>query len=153
VRRLPLLIIAALAASAAALALAVGGSAQGPHTIQLVERAVQATEIHTPPRRFSQGDAFVFRSTLRDTSGQPAGHDGVYCVFTKATRRNPVVECSATLFLRDGKITVSGGANLGRRRQLFPVVGGTGAYEGAQGTLLTVDRGGGRSDLTINLRP
>src|SRR5918995_648083 len=98
-RRLPLLIIAALAASATALALAVGGSAQGPQTIQLVERTVQGTEIHNPARGFSQGDAFVFRSTLKDTSGQPAGTDGGYCVFTKATRRNPVGQCSATLFL------------------------------------------------------
>jgi hypothetical protein len=49
-RRLPLLIVAAAAAAAAALVLAVGGSAQGPnpHTIQLVEREVQTTDIHTP---------------------------------------------------------------------------------------------------------
>jgi hypothetical protein len=151
-RRLPLLIIAALAASATALALAVGGSAQGPHTIQLVERAVQSTEIPNPPRGLSQGDGFAFRSKLTDASGQAAGTDHYSCVFTKAGRRNPVVVCTASIFLRDGRITVAGGVNLARRLQLIPVVGGTGAYEGAGGTLLIANRRH-TADLTINLRP
>jgi len=153
-RRLSLLIIAALAAAATALVLAVGGSAQGnPHTIQLVERTVQNTQVHNPPKGFSQGDEFVFRSKLTDTSGQRAGTDGGYCIFTKAARRSPVAECSASLFLSDGKISVSGGANLGGRKVLLPVVGGTGAYEGAQGTLLVEERKGNKSDLTVNLQP
>jgi len=61
-KRLPLLILAAVVVSATALVLAVGGSAQGPNpsTIQLVERTVQDTNIDNPPKKeFSQGDEFV----------------------------------------------------------------------------------------------
>jgi Allene oxide cyclase barrel like domain len=94
----------------------------------------------------------VFRGKLTDTSGQPAGTDGGYCVITKANRRNPVGECSATLFLQDGKITVSGGVNL-RGNMLLPVVGGTGTYEGVQGTIRIQGRRDGRNDLTVNLHP
>jgi hypothetical protein len=62
-----------------------------------------------------------------------------------------VAVCSDSIFLRDGRITAVGGVNLGRG-QLLAVVGGTGAYEGAQGTLL-IEAGRRKTVLTLNLRP
>jgi hypothetical protein len=136
-KHLTLLIAAGVAASATALVLAVGGSAQGPtpRTIQLVESTPSTfTEVRNPPKGLSQGDAAVYRATLKDTSGQAAGTYHSHCVITKAGN-HPVALCTDSFFLRDGRITAVGGVHLDRN-QLLPVVGGTGAYEGAQGTLL-----------------
>jgi len=151
-RKLPLLIAAGLAASATALVLAVGGSAQGPtpKTIQLVEQGVQFTEVRNPPKGLSQGDAAVYRAKLKDTSGQAVGTYHSHCLISKAGS-HPVALCTDSFFLRDGRITAVGGVNLDRN-QLLPVVGGTGAYEGAQGTLL-IEAGKRKTVLTFNLKP
>ena len=151
-RKLPLLIAAGLAASATALVLAVGGSAQGPtpKTIELVEQGVQFTEVRNPPKGLSQGDAAVARARLKDGSGQTAGSEHSHCVVTRAGN-HPVALCTDSIFLRDGRITAVGGVNLDRA-QLLPVVGGTGAYEGAEGTLL-IEPGRRKTVLTFNLRP
>ena len=152
-RRLTLRIGAGVAASATALVLAVGGSAQGPtpKTIQLVESTPSKfTEVRNPPKGLSQGDAAVYRAKLTDTSGQAAGTYHSHCLITKAGNR-PVALCTDSFFLRDGRITAVGGVNLDRN-QLLPVVGGTGAYEGAQGTLL-IEAGKRKTVLTFNLKP
>ena|ERR687898_2638981 len=151
--KLALLIAAGLAASATALVLAIGGSAQGPtaKTFQLEESPpFKFTEVHSPPKRVPQGDAAVYRAKLKDASGQTVGSEHNHCLFTKAGNR-PVALCTDSVFLRDGRITAVGGANMDRA-QLLPVVGGTGAYEGAEGTLL-IEPGRRKTVLTFNLRP
>jgi hypothetical protein len=70
-------------------------------------------------------------------------------VLTK-TGKHPVALCTDSFFLRDGRITAVGGVNLDRN-QLLPVVGGTGAYEGAHGTVLF--EFGKKPVLTFNLKP
>ncbi len=160
-RRLHVLIGAVLAASGVALALAVGGSAQAPQagtTIQLVESELSSTEIANPPlKKFSQGDAFAFQGKLTDlATGDPAGSDGGFCVFFKAARQSATGQCSATLFLRDGQIALGGGVQFRRgvRTLTIPVVGGTEAYEGAQGSVLIEDRKGKPlADYTVHLLP
>jgi hypothetical protein len=144
------LVAAGVAASATALVLAVGGSAQAPSpkTFQLVEQPVQFTEVHNPPRKVAQGDAVVYRAKLKD-SGQTVGSEHSHCVLTK-TGKHPVALCTDSFFLRDGRITAVGGVNLDRN-QLLPVVGGTGAYEGAHGTVLF--EFGKKPVLTFNLKP
>jgi len=159
-RRIHVLIGAVLAASGVAMALAVGGSAQAPPagtTIQLVERAGSETEIDNPPRKkFSQGDEFVFEGKLTDlATGDPAGSDGGFCVVVKAARKGAASQCSATLFLRDGTIALDGGIQFQQGRAFtVPVVGGTEAYEGAQGSVLIEDRKGKPiADFTVHLLP
>jgi hypothetical protein len=71
-------------------------------------------------------------------------------VFTKPGN-HLVALCTDSIFLRDGRITAVGGVNMDRD-QLLPVVGGTGAYEGADGTLL-IHPGRRKTVLTLNLRP
>jgi len=151
-RKLPLLIATGLAASATALVLAVGGSAQAPtpRAIQLVEQGVQYTEVRNPPKGLSQGDAAVYRAKLKDTSGQAVGSDHSSCVITRAGN-HPVALCTDSFFLGDGRITAVGGVNLDRA-QLLPVVGGTGAYERAQGTV-RIEFVGKKTVLTFNLKP
>jgi len=153
VKRVSLLIAAAVAASATALVLAVGGSAQGPtaKTFQLEESPpFKFTEVRNPPKRVPQGDAAVYRAKLKDASGQTVGSEHSYCVMTKAGN-HPVALCTDSVFLKEGRITAVGGVNLDRD-QLLPVVGGTGSYEGAEGTLL-IQPGRRKTVLTFNLRP
>src|SRR5215208_2016861 len=86
-RRLTLLIAGGVAASATALVLAVGGSAQGPtpKTFQLVESSpFKFTEVRNPPKGLSQGDVAVYRARLKDGSGQTVGSEHSHCVLTKA---------------------------------------------------------------------
>jgi hypothetical protein len=137
-KRLPLLVAAGLTALATALVIAIGGSAQGPgaKTIEVVEQSVQFTEIHNPPKGTGQGDAAVLRGKLKDTSGQQVGTDHSVCVLVKGGS-HPIGECTNSYFLQDGKITAVGGVNLSQSKQLLPVVGGTGAYEGMQGAVTT----------------
>ena len=153
VKRLALLIAAGVAASATALVLAGGGSAQGPtaKTFQLEESPpFKFTDVRHPPKDLSQGDAAVSRARLKDGSGQTVGSEHSHCVVTTAGD-HPVALCTNSVFLTDGRITAVGGVNLDRA-QLLPVVGGTGAYEGAEGTLL-IEPGRRKTVLTFNLRP
>jgi hypothetical protein len=152
-RLLPLLIAAAAAAAATALLLAGGGSAQGPNaqTIQLVERPVQFTEVPNPPKGTTQGDEAVLRGQLKDAAGQAVGTDYSVCVAVKGGN-HPVGQCTNSYFLQDGRITAVGGVNLDQRKQLLPVVGGSGAYEGAKGTVLT-ELGRKKTVLTFELKP
>jgi hypothetical protein len=148
-----LLIAAGLAASATALVLAVGGSAQGPtpKAFQLNESPpFKFTMVGNPPKGLSQGDAAVYRARLKDGSGQTIGSEHSHCLVTKPGD-HPVAVCTDSIFLRDGRITAVGGVNLDRA-QLLPVVGGTGAYEGTEGTLL-IEPGRRKTVLTFNLRP
>jgi hypothetical protein len=59
------------------------------------------------------------------------------------------------LFLPDGSIMVEGFAKIGSGNSVFviPVVGGTGKYAGARGTLSSRDigPGNGKSSMTLNL--
>ena len=152
-RKVALLITAGVAASATALVLAVGGSAQDTsgRTFQLLEgKPFHFKEVHTPPKGLSPGDAAVSRAALKDSSGKAAGSYHSHCLITKAGA-HPVALCTHSFFLRDGRISAAGGVNLDRS-QLVPVVGGTGAYEGAQGTVL-IEAGRKKTVLTFNLKP
>jgi hypothetical protein len=156
-KRLPLLIAAAVAASATGLVFAITGSAKPPaqgRVIHVIERQVQETFVDNPPKnKTSQGDEFVFRGKLFDTSGKRVGSDGVSCLLLQVTRKRQTANCTAAIFLPDGKISVVGGVHFHGGAQTFtlPVVGGTGAYVGAQGTLVIKQLNSNKSDLTITL--
>jgi hypothetical protein len=158
-KRLPLLIVGAVAASTVALMLAVTGSAQPQgRVIHVFEHEVQFTEVNHPPKKFpSQGDEFAFRSKLFDTSTskKQIGSSGGSCVFLLATRHKSNATCTRVTFLPEGKITVVGGVWFRPVNQRFtlPIVGGTRAYDGAEGTLVIQQHSGGHNDLTFNLKP
>jgi hypothetical protein len=84
--------------------------------------------------------AFTFSSPFTgDRKGIQVGHclpDG-----------SNAIGCDVTYILRDGKIAVQNGRLLNSRQLESPIVGGTGAYEGATGTL----EGSGPDDSTLVL--
>jgi len=138
-------------------------SAQGQATRTLTftsprPSARDIKEVDVRPRGISIGDQFVAGQDLR-TGGRLVGRMMGVC--TAADQSFEGRQCVATLVLRDGQLTAQGG---GLNRHLpgapastqhgdaFAVTGGTGAYEGATGTLTIREARDGRADVTVTLR-
>ncbi|MCW2767067.1 MAG: hypothetical protein JWO11_3026 [Nocardioides sp.] len=81
---------------------------------------------------FSLGDEFVFTSNLTK-QGRPMGHTGVVCTITSTATEES--QCVGTLSLLRGEITIQGLVAGEPQVFEFPITGGSGAYEGAEGTL------------------
>jgi hypothetical protein len=138
--------------------MAAGGSASHPSSQTLRVSLVPATEqlVDNPPRSkarrgerdISAGDAVVVTEQALDESGRRVGTAHVHCVATRGSR-NPdraTAQCAATLRLRDGDIM---GAFVfrGEEPRTVAVTGGTGAYEGARGSITFAEQKIGRRTL------
>lgn len=123
----------AAAVALAALALAAPAAAiGGPATITVTESEVERGTIDVGARGASVGDMLVTRALLynRRITKRAIGHSETVCIATGSTSST----CTATYFLPKGKIVAIGSI---RFSQIFEaaVVGGTGLYDGARGTL------------------
>jgi hypothetical protein len=143
---------AGLAASAAALVITATGGAQDatPQTLTFVEHEAtskNSAEIDNPPRhKFSTGDAFVFSGDVYDADNKVRqGTDTVAC--TSIRQR---ILCHGTFNLKGGMISVVGSS--ANDDFAGAVVGGTGAYVGARGTI-AVKNGKKNSIVTFTLLP
>jgi hypothetical protein len=117
---------------------------------------VQFTYVdHPPKKKSSQGDEFVFRGKLFDSTEKHIGSSGGSCVLLFATRHKETGDCTFVYFLPEGKISAVGGWSIHGGLQTFtmPVVGGTRAYNGAEGTVVVEQLKGGKANLTFNLKP
>lgn len=114
-------------------------------TIRLVETA-QAVNLIPALDGAPVGNRFVFSSTLTDTAGNPAGHDGGDCVTT-----NPDGEalCTIAVSLGRGEIALAGLAT--GTDNTFAITGGTGAYRDATGVARAVDVAPGTANIIIQL--
>jgi hypothetical protein len=88
------------------------------------------------------GDRLVFSNPVFDTAGQLIGRDGAECVIvridpTEPPARQQIVQCTMSVQLADGQITVQGLAQ--GTENHFAVTGGTGAYRNARGEVLARD--------------
>lgn len=98
------------------------------------------------------GDTFALASSLWTTKGKRAGTLRATCTVTTGGR-NGSSTCYGTLGLKGGQLaaitTVRGEGRITR----IAIVGGTGAYEGARGSVVSVSRGSDSlfSDDTIHL--
>jgi Dirigent-like protein len=145
-KRLALIITAACVAIISAAVLVVRSDAQQPGpptgTLELVslDRETRFTFVDNPPRRRERaGDLFVINSRLRDGTNRPVGRLHASFAETQPPPR-VVAQGTATFILDDGQIMVSGPiVNRGPRDRTdtLAVVGGTGAYTAARGTLVT----------------
>ncbi|KFE58521.1 hypothetical protein DB31_6242 [Hyalangium minutum] len=80
---------------------------------------------------------FVFDQPLLNEAGQNIGSNSGFCVRTLPGQFS---ECQWTLTMSDGSITVAGReAETGPSQ--IPVIGGTGAYLGVSGVLVTTPNG------------
>jgi hypothetical protein len=135
---------AAIAAAGAVVALtalpASGHRAQVPGPIVLTgtQRSVDEKTIDLKPRGESVGDRMLSSETLR-RDGKPVARVESECTLLDATLEG--AQCSFTIMFHDG-ILIGQGASvskpipgLGTTDQRFAVLGGTGRYTGASGSV------------------
>jgi hypothetical protein len=144
-RRLALILSAACAAIVGVAALVGSSGAQQPvpptGTLELValDREGAFKFIDTPPRRRENaGDQFLLTQRLRDTSNRRTGR--VHASFAFTPGRPAAAQGSGTFILGNGRISVAGVVDERGRTDTLAIVGGSGAYTGARGTLVTTER-------------
>jgi hypothetical protein len=161
-RRVATLATVAVAATVIAGILTSGGAAQAPGertfkiiegsggTFKFIDNAPKARNPRNP--RLSVGDVFLFTSPLFNEADKRIGRLHVYCVVTRGGRfRRSTSQCSGTYALRDGTLAAS--AVLRGEDATIAVIGGTGAYEGARGSITDRDLPRGRTESTVHLLP
>ena len=127
--------------ASAGLVTVVGSQAQEPGpptgTLELVqrERDTRSRLIDVPPRQGERGrptigDGFLITGSVRDAAGNRAGR--LQAHFLVTSRED--AQASGTFILNDGRIVI-GGATTEADIDDFAVLGGTGRYAGARGTL------------------
>ena len=139
-----LLVVLSLAVAASAGA---AGVLTGPGTIRITDRQVKHIHVDGGPRGKGAGDEDFYRELLynRGITAEPIGHSDIMCTNTGTGSAN----CSGTYFLPKGKLMVAG---VLAERLLYElaVIGGTGFYQHARGTLTgTVLGGSPRHELLM----
>jgi allene oxide cyclase len=118
--------------------------------IQLVERALTDATLDLGEKGDSVGDLLTFANPVFDAANKlQLGTDQGYCVRVVVGKS---WECSWTLSLKDGQITVQGPFN-DSGDSLLAVTGGTRGYAGAKGELKlhARDAKGSAYDFTYEL--
>jgi allene oxide cyclase-like protein len=162
-KRPAVILSAALAATVIAGILTTGGAAQVPgertfkiiegsdSTFKFIDNAPKARNPRNP--RLSVGDAYLFTTPLFNEGNQRIGTLQVYCVVTRGGRfPRSRSQCNGTYALRDGTLAASAVVR-GGENPTIAVVGGTGAYEGARGSITDRDLPRGRTEATVHLLP
>jgi hypothetical protein len=150
---------AALSAGAIATLVAVlpaqGQAPTGARTLTFTSTEKHGEEhaIDAPPKGPSVGDRWLLASTLR-RAGKTAGRLEGDCVGVDKTFG--VLQCSVVVILPDGRLTLQGASvskripGVGGIGEQYAITGGTGAYEGATGTMRR--EGDGKHDtLTFSI--
>jgi hypothetical protein len=107
----------------------------GPATIRIYDRQLAVTRVDIGSRGTSPGDVEVLRLRLLQRTGRVLGRGELVCTFSDS-RRSRV--CRGTYALPRGKLVV-GGSISSRLFYDLAVLGGTGLYDNARGTM-TVTR-------------
>jgi hypothetical protein len=145
-------VVAVLALASGAAGPAVGSGDAGDsarhRTISVISINTEEAFVDVGKKDFSLGDAFVFHSKLV-RHGHRVGHTGVVCTITSAAHEES--QCVGTARFRGGQITIQGLLAGEPETFVFPVTGGSGAFEGAQGVLQVRELSGTRERLTFHL--
>jgi hypothetical protein len=156
-RTLAATIAAGTIATLAAVLPAHGQDAPGPRTLTVTTTEQHGDEhpIDTRPKGPSVGDRWLLATTLRQ-AGKPAGRLEADCVGVDKTYG--VLQCNLVAILADGRLTLQGASvskripRVGGTGEQYAITGGTGAYQGATGTM-TRTGNGNRDTLTFSLNP
>jgi hypothetical protein len=155
--------VSGLAALLGAGVLAASGGAQQPgeQTFTLTVREGSEGFVDNPPRgsrqrpRISAGDEVVFTQRAFDAANTRVGTVYVHCIaVTGGTEARATFHCDGNYVLRDGAIAVSA-AFRGRQggNLTISVTGGTGAYEGARGSVNSREVARNATQDTVHLLP
>jgi hypothetical protein len=109
------------------------GGGNGGDQVRVLSTNTEEASVDVGEPDFSLGDEFVFTSDLTK-HGTSVGHTGVVCTVTSVERSES--QCVGTASFSRGQIAIQGLLAGEPERFAFPITGGTGAYEGASGTLV-----------------
>jgi hypothetical protein len=135
--------ISACGITVAAATLAGASSAlTGPGTIRVTDRLVKQIHVDGGKAGRGAGDIEFYRQQLynKGITSSPIGHSDITCTNTGTGSMN----CNGTYFLPKGKLMV-GGVIASRLFYVLAVLGGTGLYDNARGTLTSTYLGGSPS--------
>jgi hypothetical protein len=159
-RHVTALLAATTAAAATVVLLLSSASAQVPasRVLTLHELDNGSTFVHvrnTVPKSQQSnalGDLIAFTNPITDAAGTRIGRLHAECVTTVGSRdfRKSTLTCTAILHLRDGDLTGQFVDDVGATSSTGAITGGTGAYAGARGVVVSRQTDVG-SDDTITL--
>ncbi len=92
--------------------------------------------VDQPPAGPSPGDTENVTAKLRDAASRFVGTAKSSCVFTQLVPNDVLERCSASGKTSAGTVTFGGVGHLESMNPPWQITGGTGAYEGVQGTLV-----------------
>lgn len=117
---------------AGALALTVPAAGMAAERIEVVERALTDATLDLGAKGDSVGDLLTWGNPLFDAANKTQiGTDQGYCVRVVVGKS---WECTWTNLLKDGQIMVEG-PFYDDKDSLFAIIGGTGKYAGARGSM------------------
>jgi len=132
------------AAVVAAVSVAGGGTNTGPRsvTLHLVEKDQAFGFVDNAPTSgkahvASAGDMFAFSANMLTTSGKRAGTLNAYCIVTRGGK-NEWSQCNGTFGLAGGQIYATAAMHGEQSVTHVGIIGGTGAYAGARGEIVSV---------------
>ena len=140
--------IAALAAGSVGPAAGTGDDGDSHHTVRVVSHNTEESFVDVGKHGLSLGDEFIFTSRLT-RHGHKVGHTGVVCTITSVKREES--QCVGSAKLGRGEITIQGLMADSPRVFSFAITGGTGAFEGAEGTLVVRELPHNRELLSFHL--
>ncbi|HUY84604.1 MAG TPA: allene oxide cyclase family protein [Steroidobacteraceae bacterium] len=119
-------------ASAALAALALAPPAFAARTLHFVEHALTDRVLHLGAKADSRGDLLTFANPVFNAANKAqVGTDQGFCIRVVTGKS---WECFWTLLLGNGQITVEGPFH-DAGDSILTVTGGTGAYDGARGSM------------------
>jgi hypothetical protein len=141
----------------ATVSLAAGGSKRTTGTtMRLIEQDQSFNFVPVGQREGNiakPGDLATFTNYLTTMTGKRVGRTYASCVATTGGK-NPALQCTGTFVLPAGTLTGSALIQAGGKSvQRIAILGGTGAYEGARGSILSVPKTQKTSIDTVHLLP
>jgi hypothetical protein len=159
-RHVTALLAATTAAAATVGLLLSSASAQAPAsrilTLHELDKGSTFVHVRNTATKSQQsnvlGDLIAFTNPITDAAGTRIGRLHAECVTTVGSRdfRKSTLTCTAILHLRDGDLTGQFVDDVGATSSTGAITGGTGAYAGARGVVVSRQTDVG-SDDTITL--
>jgi hypothetical protein len=142
---------AGLAALAAGTTIAIAQSpAVSTTTLALTATPSGGSGLDLGRKGTSVGDQFFEHGKLADAGGRAAGRFQLVTQLVAGNARHGTEQNSLTLYLANGTIAVVGG-HATTDRFTMPVIGGTGGYAGARGTLAIAPGKSGTERIIVTL--
>ncbi len=161
VRRISPTVVTAAIALVALVGVVVPSAVAAPQprslTFHLLEKSLTFSYQDNPPygapfRKASPGDAFEFSSALLTRDGKRAGTIRAHCVFITGGAGNSAASiCDGTFGFAGGTLEAQTTQRGDSAVTRIAIIGGTGAYEGATGSVTSVSSNNGPTRDTFHI--